>query len=61
MAQVLAGLNVPLSIDGGRMLGAARDPFIALRGELNMFGYQTAEEVEVEMRKRLTELDIPIE
>lgn len=42
IAQVLAGLQVPVSLPNSEMfLGAARQPWVELRQELNMFGWDT--------------------
>jgi hypothetical protein len=44
LAQLIAGLQVPRSIGG--LLGAAIEPYDALRSRFRCFGWQTAEEVE---------------
>ena len=53
LAKALAGLQVPMSIGGQQMLGAAYRPLVDLRGELRLFGYPDAEEHEVALRKVL--------
>lgn len=45
LASVLAGLQVPLSIDGKVMLGAANEPYREILAASG-FGWRTAEEFE---------------
>lgn len=49
-AEIIAGLGVPYSISGGRLLGAAAEPWVEAHGRL-AFGYDSADDVE----KALTE------
>lgn len=51
LAQIMEGLQVPLSVGGGLMLGTATKPFMKLRESFKLFGYQEADEIEREMRK----------
>lgn len=52
IAEILEGLQVPLSIPGGH-LGTARESTKQLRGELGLFGWPPADEIEQNLRKRL--------
>lgn len=56
IAEVLAGLQVPRSIEGGRILGAALAPWDRITGKLDLFGWQLPEGYEAVLRRRLTEL-----
>lgn len=57
LAKILAGLQVARSISGGHVLGAAREPYDALRHELGLFGWPDAAEHEQRLRKHLTVLN----
>jgi hypothetical protein len=52
LAAVLAGLQVPLSIDRA-MLGAATDPLLRLRDGLRLHGWPNASDHEDALRRRL--------
>jgi hypothetical protein len=53
IAEMLSGLQVPLSLDSqvgpGKVLGTARDPLIAVRDALGLFGYPNADEIEAKL------------
>jgi hypothetical protein len=53
LAKVLAGLQVPRSIQGGHVLGAALEPFDRLRKGLGLFGWPDAAEHEERLRRAL--------
>jgi hypothetical protein len=53
LAKVLAGLQVPRSIHGGQVLGAALEPFDRLRKGLGLFGWPDAAEHEERLRRAL--------
>jgi hypothetical protein len=53
LAAVLAGLQVPRSMMGGRTLGAALEPFDRLRKGLGLFGWPDAAEHEERLREAL--------
>jgi hypothetical protein len=53
LAALLAGLQVPRSIEGGRLLGAALEPWDRLRAGLGMFGWLGADDAEEALRKAL--------
>jgi hypothetical protein len=55
LAQLIAGLAVPLSLthEAGNFLGAGRQPLLALRSDLNLFGYPSSEEIEQRIREAL--------
>lgn len=53
-AKVLAGLQVPLSLNGG-LLGAAGEPLIELRSELGLFGWPDAEETQGALERKLAD------
>lgn len=53
LAEVLAGLQVPRSIQGGYVLGKALEPYDRLRKGLSLFGYPDAAEHERRLRQIL--------
>lgn len=57
LAELLAGLQVARSIQGGFALGTSLDSYDRLRRQLGMFGWQRPPEYEVALRARLTELN----
>jgi hypothetical protein len=44
VAKIVSGLQVPASLDGPMMLGAAYNPWCELRDSLNLFGWLDTEE-----------------
>lgn len=56
LSEIVAGLNVPASIGGPKMLGAAYAPWAAVRDRLHLFGYSNAESVESALREALQEV-----
>jgi hypothetical protein len=56
IAEVLAGLQVIRSIEGGRIMGAALAPYDRLRKQLDLFGWPRPADHERALRKHLTEL-----
>ena len=56
IAEVLAGLQVIRSIEGGRIMGAALAPYDRLRKQLDLFGWPRPADHERVLREHLTEL-----
>ncbi len=56
IAAMVAGLQVPRSMLGGRSLGASLEPYDHLRGGLGLFGWQNALEIEKVLYSHLAAL-----
>ena len=56
IAAMVAGLQVPRSMLGGRSLGASLEPYDHLRGGLRLFGWQNALEIEKVLYRALADL-----
>jgi hypothetical protein len=53
LGDILSGLQAPRSVFGARALGAALDPYDAVRAGLGLFGYMTAEEIAARLKEAL--------
>lgn len=51
---ILAGLQVPMSIGGPNMLGAAYEPTMQIRTDLCLMGYMKDEEIADKLRQVFT-------
>jgi len=54
LGAIISGLQVPMSIGGPRLLGKAYEPTVAVRDQLHLFGYPSAEDVTKALRTALT-------
>jgi hypothetical protein len=55
LAEVLAGLQAPRSLNGAVMLGAALEPWDELKQHLTGFGWTDAAEMEAALRRELVD------